>query len=126
MPKYLPPANRKKGRISQWLLAKTWQFLSLFSEGLRFCSRFIKVERAVKNLSMVAGSFLIFSLSNHNTFSQTRTSATVLLIGYMSGAGPEVREMETFCASPSTCSCYRSPLQYCQVRRMLFFKIGGT
>jgi hypothetical protein len=37
MPKYLPSTNRRGGRIAQWLLAKTWQFSSLFSEAPHFC-----------------------------------------------------------------------------------------
>jgi hypothetical protein len=49
MPKYLKPANRRWGRISQRLLAKTWQFPSLFFEGAYFCSHLLKVEGAVKN-----------------------------------------------------------------------------
>jgi hypothetical protein len=34
MPKYLPPADRRGGRIAQQLLAKTWQFPFISSEAL--------------------------------------------------------------------------------------------
>jgi hypothetical protein len=49
MPKYLQPANRRGGSISQRLLAKTWQFPSLFPEGPHFCSHLLTVKGAVKN-----------------------------------------------------------------------------
>jgi hypothetical protein len=49
MPKYLQPAKRRGGSISQRLLAKTWQFPSLFSEGPHFCSHLLTVKGAVKN-----------------------------------------------------------------------------
>jgi hypothetical protein len=48
MPKYLQPANRRGGSISQRLLAKTWQFPSLFPEGPHFSSDLLKVKGAVK------------------------------------------------------------------------------
>jgi hypothetical protein len=79
MPKYLQPANRRGGSISQQLLAKTWQFPSLFPEGPHFCSHLFKVKGAVKNFKMLSGSFPIFVLSNHITFCQTQTGATVPL-----------------------------------------------
>ncbi len=77
MPKHLQTANRRGGRISQRLLAKTWQFSSLFSEGPCFCSHLLKVKGAV--LKMLSGSFPIIALSNHTTFIQTQTDAIVLL-----------------------------------------------
>jgi hypothetical protein len=60
-------------------LAKTWQFLSLFSEGPHFCSYLLKVEGAQQFFLMLSGSFPIFAPSNHTTFSQTQTGATVPL-----------------------------------------------
>jgi hypothetical protein len=50
MPKYLQPANRRAGSISQRLLAKKWQFPSLFPEGPHFCSHLLKVKEAVKKI----------------------------------------------------------------------------
>jgi hypothetical protein len=64
-----------------------WQFPSLFSEGRRFCSYLLKVEGAVNNFVMLSGSFPIFSLSNHTTFSQTQTGATVPLKMFLSSPG---------------------------------------
>jgi hypothetical protein len=37
MPEYPTSANRKGGRVAQWLLAKTWQFQFTSSEVLHFC-----------------------------------------------------------------------------------------
>jgi hypothetical protein len=79
MPKYLQPANRRGASISQRLLAKTWQFPSLFLEGAHFCSHLLKVKGADKNFFMLSGSFPIFVLSNHTTFCQTQNGATVPL-----------------------------------------------
>jgi hypothetical protein len=59
------PANRRGGRISQQLLAKSWQFPSLFSEGPRFCSHFLKVKGAVKIFFNAQRLFSFFALSNH-------------------------------------------------------------
>jgi hypothetical protein len=49
MPKFPPSANKSKGRITQRLLAKTWQFPSLFSEAARFCLFLLKVKGTVEN-----------------------------------------------------------------------------
>jgi hypothetical protein len=51
----------------------------LFSEVLRFCSHLLKVEGPVEILKMFSSSSPIFALSNHTTFSQTQTGATVPL-----------------------------------------------
>jgi hypothetical protein len=60
MPKYMQPANGRGGRISQRLLAKTWQFQSLFAEGPCFCSLLLKVEGAVKNIKNAQRLFSYF------------------------------------------------------------------
>jgi hypothetical protein len=69
MPKYLLSANKRGGKITQRLLLKTWQFPSLFFEALRFCLHLLNVEGAVENFKMLSGSFPVFALSNHTTFS---------------------------------------------------------
>jgi hypothetical protein len=61
-------------------LAKRWQFPSLFSEALHFCSLYFKIEGAGKMFKMLSGSFPILALSNHTTFSRTQSGATVPLI----------------------------------------------
>jgi hypothetical protein len=68
MPKF-PSANRRQGRIAQWLLAKTWQCL---------CLCLLKVKGTVENyIKNISGSSPIFALSIHTTFCQTQTGATV-------------------------------------------------
>jgi hypothetical protein len=62
MPKYLQPANRRGERISQWLLAKTWQFASLFSEGLHFCFHFLKVKGSCEKLLKCSAALFPFLL----------------------------------------------------------------
>jgi hypothetical protein len=42
------PANRRGGRIYQWLVAKMWQFPSLVPEGQRFYSHLLKDQGALK------------------------------------------------------------------------------
>jgi hypothetical protein len=59
---------------------KTLQFLSLLSEALRFCSHLLKVKEAVENFKNAQQFFSYFTLSNHTTFSQNQTGATVPLI----------------------------------------------
>jgi hypothetical protein len=49
MLKFPASANRRQGRIAQRLLAKTWQFSSLFSEALQFCLYLLKVKGTVEN-----------------------------------------------------------------------------
>jgi hypothetical protein len=73
------PANRREGRIYQRLVAKTWQFPSLVPEGQCFYSHLLKVQGAVKKCLNAQWLFPIFALSNHATFSQTQTGATVPL-----------------------------------------------
>jgi hypothetical protein len=80
MPKYLISANRRGGRIAQWLFAKMWQFAALFSEAVRFCLHLIKVKAAVKNFKNAQRFFSYFALFSHTTFSQTQTGATVPLM----------------------------------------------
>jgi HD-like signal output (HDOD) protein len=67
MPKYPLSSNRRGGRIAQQLLAKTWQFPSLFSEALRFCLNLLKVEKLLKILKTLSGSSPIYVLSNYTT-----------------------------------------------------------
>jgi hypothetical protein len=61
MPKYLQPANRRRERISQRLLAKTLQFPSLLSEGPCFCSHLLK-EGAVKNFTKCSAALFLLLL----------------------------------------------------------------
>jgi hypothetical protein len=56
-----------------------WQFPSIFSEALHFCLHLSLVEGAVEILNTLFSSSPIFALSNHTTFSQTQTGATVPL-----------------------------------------------
>jgi hypothetical protein len=49
MPKFRPSANRRQGRIAQWLLAKMEQFPSLFPEAPRFCQYLLKVKGTAEN-----------------------------------------------------------------------------
>jgi hypothetical protein len=49
MPKYPLSANRRGARIAQQLLAKTWQFPSLYSKALRFCLHLFNVKGTVEN-----------------------------------------------------------------------------
>jgi hypothetical protein len=72
MPKYPLSANRRVGRISQRLLAKTWQFTALFSEALHFCLYLLKVKGAVENFQNVQRDFSFFARFSHTTFSQTQ------------------------------------------------------
>jgi hypothetical protein len=58
---------------------KCGKFPSLFSEALRFCFHFLKVEGAVENFLKAQQFFSFFALSTHTTFSQTQTGATVPL-----------------------------------------------
>ncbi len=60
MPKYLQPANRRGGIISQRLLAKTWPFHPFFPEGPHFCSHLLKVKGAVKNVKNAQRLFSYF------------------------------------------------------------------
>jgi hypothetical protein len=84
-------------------LAKTWQFPSLFYEAKRICLHLLKVAGAVENFKNAQGSSPVFVLSNHTTFSQTQTGATVpltaqknsiqyiyLIIGLQKNSKPEV------------------------------------
>jgi hypothetical protein len=59
-----------ESRITQGLSAKTWRFLSFFSKTLHFCLHLLKVEEALENRKILSGSFPIFDLYNHTTFSQ--------------------------------------------------------
>jgi hypothetical protein len=79
MPKYWLLANRRAGRIAQRLLAKMQQFPFISSELLCFCLYLLKVEEAVENFPTLSGSSPNFPLSNHTTWSQTQTGATVPL-----------------------------------------------
>ncbi len=79
MPKYPPLTNRRRGGISQRLLAKTWQYPSLLSDGPCFCSRLFKVERAVKIFKNAQRLFSYFCSFQPYHFSQTQTGATVPL-----------------------------------------------
>jgi HD-like signal output (HDOD) protein len=72
-------SNRRGDRIAQRLLAKTWQFPSLFYEAIRIFQHLLKVAGAVEILNTFSGSSPVFPLSNHTTFSQTQTGATVPL-----------------------------------------------
>ncbi len=62
MPKSPLLANRRGGRIVQQLLEKTWQFLFISSELLRFCLHLLKIKEAVENFknSQRFFSFLLF------------------------------------------------------------------
>jgi hypothetical protein len=53
--------------MAQRLLAKTWQFPSLFSEALRFCLNLLIVEKLLKILKTLSGSSPIYVLSNYTT-----------------------------------------------------------
>jgi hypothetical protein len=79
MPKLQLSSNRRGDRIAQRLLAKTWQFPSLFYEAIRTCLHLLKVAGAVENFKTLSGSSPVFVLSNHTTFSQTQTGAIVPL-----------------------------------------------
>jgi hypothetical protein len=48
MREYPSPANRRGGKIAQWLLAKTWQSSITFPLGVVFLFTFI--EESVENL----------------------------------------------------------------------------
>jgi hypothetical protein len=50
-------ANRRQGRIVQWLPAKTSQFPSLFSEVLRFCLHLFNVKGTVETKKTVRDHF---------------------------------------------------------------------
>ncbi len=80
MPRYPLPANRRGGRIAQWLLAKTWQFPFISSEGAAFLFISIKNQRHIeKILKTLSGSSPKYFLSPHTNFSQTQTGTTVPL-----------------------------------------------
>ncbi len=63
--------------ISQLLLAKTWQFQSLFSYGLHFCYHLLKGLGVFKNFKNHQRT----DLSNKLAFRQFQSHATVPLIG---------------------------------------------
>jgi hypothetical protein len=54
-------ANKRQGRIAQWLSAKTWQFPFLFFEARHFCSHFIKLNNSGKCLKLPVASLLIIT-----------------------------------------------------------------
>jgi hypothetical protein len=70
-------ANRRQGRIAQQLLAKMWQYSSLF------CATFLFIINKVKALWKIFKTLRrfcsFFTLSEHNTFSQSQSRATVSL-----------------------------------------------
>jgi hypothetical protein len=80
MPKYPLPANTRGGRIAQRLLAKTWKFPFISSEGAAFLFISIKYQRHIQTiLETLSGSSPKYFLSLHTNLSQTRTGSTVPL-----------------------------------------------
>jgi hypothetical protein len=73
--------NRREGRIAQRLPAKTWQFPSLFPERRIFVYIYYKLKEPRKIQKIPGVSSLFLALSNHTSFSQTKTGATVPLSG---------------------------------------------
>ncbi len=60
MPKLPLSSNRRGDRIAQRLLAKTWQFSSLFYEAIHICLHLLKVTGAVENFKNVQRFFSYF------------------------------------------------------------------
>jgi hypothetical protein len=79
IPKYPLSANRRGGRIAQRLLAKTWHFHPFSLKRSVSVYIYQKSQELWKNVKTLSGSSPIFDLSNHTTFSQTETGATVTL-----------------------------------------------
>jgi hypothetical protein len=73
-----------------------WQFQSLFSEVLLSVYIYKKSKKLQKIFKMLSGSSPIFALSNHATFSQTQTGATVPLRAFPSGCRPKPGNFHPF------------------------------
>jgi hypothetical protein len=55
-------------------------FLYISHEAAHFCFLRLKIEDSIKNVKNISGSSTDYSPSNHTTFSQTQTDATLPLI----------------------------------------------
>jgi hypothetical protein len=60
MPKLPLSSNRKEDKIAQRLLAKTWQFPSLFYEAIHICLHLLNVAGDVENFKNAQRFFSCF------------------------------------------------------------------